>query len=269
VEDRFPDTGERVGSSRDRIMTALRRGEGARALPPWGRALYSRRVRASDWEFRNRAAILGAIFAVSYVVSPIDRVNAAVALGALAAPRLGLDADRAVRAIFALAAGVAALAALLRTWASAYLAADVVYAGAVKTTALVADGPYRFVRNPLYLANQLLAVAMGTLASRFGFLLMNGLMLVFSYRLILREEDELAADQGGGYAAYRARVPRLVPSPAPRVASAGRPARWVAGFTAEAWYWGFAIAVGVFAATLSVPAFLALVAASVATLFFK
>jgi hypothetical protein len=75
--------------------------------------------------------------------------------------------------------------------------------------------------------------------------------------LIRREESELAAAQGGGYAAYRARVPRLMPSPVPRIPSAGRPPDWAGGFRAELWYWGFALAV----------IFFAILAASVATLF--
>ena len=102
----------------------------------------------------------------------------------------------------------------------------------MKTASLVADGPYRFVRNPLYLGNQLLAIGMGVMASRFGFVLINALMLLFSYRLILREEGELAAAQGAGYDAYRARAQRLFPSPTPRVPSAGRRPRWKNAFIA-------------------------------------
>lgn len=224
-------------------------------------------MKATRWEFEHRAVILGAIFGISFFLSSIDRRNAAVAVAEPIARRLHVDGDAAVRAVFALGALLAALGAATRTWASAYLAADVVYADQVKTAPLVADGPYRFVRNPLYLGNQLLAIGMGTMASRFGFVLLNVLMLLFSYRLILREEGELAAVQGGGYAAYRARVPRLFPSLAPRAPSAGRPPRWRNGFIAESWYWGFALAVAVFAATLSVTLFFGILVVSIAALF--
>jgi hypothetical protein len=94
-------------------------------------------------------------------------------------------------------------------------------------------------------------------------------MVLFSYRLILREEGELAAAHPNGYDRYRSRVPRLVPSPTPRVPGSGRPARWADGFRAELWYWGFALATAVFAATLSAPAFFLILGASVATLIFK
>jgi protein-S-isoprenylcysteine O-methyltransferase Ste14 len=230
-------------------------------------AVFESDMRATRWEFENRAWIFGAIFGVSFFLSSIDRRNAAVAIAEPIAARLRLDGDAVVRAIFAAGALVAALGAATRTWASAYLAADVVYAEKLQTASLVADGPYRFVRNPLYLGNVLLAIGMGTMASRFGFALMNVSMLLFSYRLILREEGELAEAQGAGYHAYCARVPRLFPSPAPRIPSAGRAPRWTKAFLAESWYWGFALAVAVFAATLSVELFFAILVASIALLF--
>jgi protein-S-isoprenylcysteine O-methyltransferase Ste14 len=224
-------------------------------------------MKGTRWEFENRALIIGLVFAVAFLCSSLDPRNAAVALAEPLAAWLRVDAERAARAIFALAAGFAALAAWTRTWASAYLAADVVYAGSVKTASLVADGPYRFVRNPLYFANVLLAVGMGAMASRLGFVVLNALMLLFSYRLILREESELAPAQGAGYADYRARVPRLLPALRPRTPSAGRHPDWANGFKAEAWYWGFAAAMAAFAATLSVRLFFVILAASIATLW--
>lgn len=223
-------------------------------------------MKATRWEFENRAVILGGIFALSFFVSPLDRKNAVVAVAEPLARALNTYDNSVARAIFAIGALLVALAALIRTWASAYLSADVVYAGQVKTASLVADGPYRFVRNPLYLANVLLAIGMGTLASRFGFVLLNALMLVFSYRLILREEGELARAQGAGYDRYRARVPRLFPALTPRTPSAGRAPRWAAAFKAESWYWGFALAVAVFAATLSIKLFFGILTVSIAAL---
>jgi len=79
----------------------------------------------------------------------------------------------------------------------------------VKTEDLVADGPYRHTRNPLYLANILLAIGMGALMSRIGFVVAVLLMVVFSYRLILREETELRSNQGERYERYATAVPSL------------------------------------------------------------
>jgi hypothetical protein len=128
---------------------------------------------------------------------------------------------------------------------------------------LVADGPYRRVRNPLYLANVLMAFGMGALMSRPGFVLCVVAMLIFCYRLIFREEADLLASQGEPYEQYRRVVPRLWPAPTARIPSAERHANWGAGFRAESWYWGFAVAATAFAVTLNVKLFLILIAASV------
>src|SRR5207244_5419566 len=110
-------------------------------------------------------------------------------------------------------------AAIIRTWASAYLKSEVVYASEIKTAALVADGPYRHVRNPLYFGNVLLALGMGAMASRTGFVVLQILMWLFCYRLIFREEAELRAVQGEQYDAFKKAVPRLLPSLTPRIPS--------------------------------------------------
>src|SRR5262249_49124499 len=59
-----------------------------------------------------------------------------------------------LRMIFGCGALLVFLAAALRTWATAYLRAEVVHDASQHSEALVADGPYRYVRNPLYLANR-------------------------------------------------------------------------------------------------------------------
>ena len=166
--------------------------------------------------------------------------------------------------LFAGAACFVVLAALVRTWASAYLHSSVVYAAEVKTASLVADGPYRQVRNPLYFGNVLMVIGVGSMMSRIGFALAFVAMLVFCYRLIFREEADLLAGKGESFAAYLRAVPRLFPSPWPRIAPAGKTATWLAGFAAESWCWGFALAVAAFAATLKMVVFVVILGASVA-----
>ena len=137
----------------------------------------------------------------------------------------------------------------------------------MKTESLVADGPYRHVRNPLYFANVLLVLGMGAMMSRTGFFVAILAMLVFCYRLILREESELQASQGEPYKRYQIAVPRLWPAPRPRTASAGCQANWIEGFKSEFWCWGFAMAVAAFAITLSTTAFFVILATSVGVLW--
>jgi protein-S-isoprenylcysteine O-methyltransferase Ste14 len=224
-------------------------------------------MRATQWEFKNRALIFGLIFGCSFACYSFDAQNSAAALASRLGAALRTDATVLARLLFVCAAGLLAAAALTRTWASSYLHSSVVYAGAVKTESLVADGPYRHVRNPLYFANVLLALGMGAMMSRTGFFVAVAAMLVFCRRLIFREESELLATQGGLYQRYKNAVPRLWPASRPRVPAAGRQAKWAEGLQAEFWCWGFAIAVAAFAITLNTTAFFVILGASIAALW--
>ncbi len=221
-----------------------------------------RSMKASTWEFRNRATVFGLIFGFTFPLYALDHQNSTVALANWLGAGLRMDTDLVARLLFAFAAFLLVVAALIRTWASSYLQASVVYASEVKSESLVADGPYRRVRNPLYFANVLMIIAMGALMSRLGFLVAVIAMVVFCYRLILREEAELQASHGQPYDAYCKAVPRLCPSLWPRVASAGRQARWRDGIKAESWYWGFAAALIAYAITLKLKLFFVILVVS-------
>jgi len=221
-------------------------------------------MKASNWEFTNRATVFGLIFGVAFPLYGLDHQNSAVALVYWLGPKLQMNPDSLARLLLDFAAFLLVIAALVRTWASSYLHASVVYAADLKSESLVADGPYRRVRNPLYFANVLMAIALGAMMSRLGFLFAVTAMLVFSYRLILREEGEFQASQGQPYAAYCQAVPRLWPSVRPRVASSGHQAGWTEGFKAEAWYWGFAAALIAYATTLNLRLFFVILGASLA-----
>ena len=220
-------------------------------------------MRATDWEFRRRILLFGLIFAVSFPLYSLDHQNWVAALANDLGPRLGADPDRLARLLFALFALLLILAALVRTWASAYLRGGVVYASEVKTETLVADGPYRHVRNPLYFANVIVVVALGAMMSRLGLVVAVGAVVVLCYRLILREEAQLGADQGAPYESYRQAVPRLWPSLWPRVRASGQAPHWLNGFKAESWFWGFAAALAAFAITLKLAVFIVILSASV------
>jgi protein-S-isoprenylcysteine O-methyltransferase Ste14 len=212
-------------------------------------------MRATRFEFEQRFWIIGFIFALGFSLYVVDHTNFAVALVHLFVPSIDPDSARGnflLRLIFGLGAVLAFLAAFLRTWATAYLRAEVVHDASQHSEALVADGPYRYVRNPLYLANLPLAAGIGVMASRLGWLFMVVAMWLFVYRLILREEDGLLHSQGESYRAYLGAVPRLWPSLAPRVASGGRQPRWGQSVVAEMFVWLFGVAVLCFAITLNI-----------------
>ncbi|MGC2108603.1 MAG: isoprenylcysteine carboxylmethyltransferase family protein [Candidatus Korobacteraceae bacterium] len=207
---------------------------------------------ASNFEFRYRFWIFGALFWIAFASYSLDHQDAATAILESLAHLRGANApDAAYHAIFAVGAIFCIAAALLRTWATAYLNAAVMVDMHLHTSRLVADGPYRYVRNPLYLGNILLAVGFGLMASRIGFFVLVGGMILFDYRLILREEGGIAASQGESYRAYCAAVPRLLPSLRPKLPAAGGTPNWGDGFLGEAFMWALAAAVAAFAITLN------------------
>ena len=212
-------------------------------------------MRATKFEFRYRFWLIGAIFWAGFWLYAVDHVNAAAAIAAWLAPHTGLSETLLIRLLFAFGALLAVAAALLRTWASSFLSSDVVHDTDVHSERLVADGPYRYVRNPLYLGTTLMTLGMGLLASRLGYAVIVIGVLIFHLRLIGREELELKASQGESYRNYLRRVPRLLPSLTPRVDAAGRASQWKQAFLGEGFMWGFAATTVVFAATINLEYF--------------
>ena len=216
-------------------------------------------MKASLFEFRHRWWVIFFIFMAAFLAYSIDPKNSAVAIADWSARLAHSDAARApgewYQFTFALGAVLVGVAAFLRTWGTSYLQAEVMRDSEVHTEKLLADGPYRHVRNPLYLGNILLSVGMGLIASRIGFLVLSIGMTVFVVRLILREESELLRDRGESYRNYCAAVPRLVPSLTARIPSAGNPAHWKQGIAAELMYWLIALAMAAFAWTLNLGVF--------------
>ncbi len=143
------------------------------------------------------------------------------------------------------------LAAGLRTWAAAYLRTEVVHDTAQHSEALVADGPFRYTRNPLYLANPPMAAGIGVLASRSGFIFLVLANWIFVYRLIFREEETLRETQGESYRAYCRAVPRFWPALRPRVPSGNLRPEWGQAFAGESFVWLFGLAELLIAATLN------------------
>lgn len=207
---------------------------------------------AGDFEFRQRFWIIGTIYSMSFLLYFIDHQNSGHVLAELLARFRGATNSLPDhRLVFGAAALIAAVASAIRTWGTAYLQPEVMLSTRVQTSRLVADGPYRFVRNPLYLGNILIAMGMGLMASRLGFVVLVLGNAIFLYRLILREEAGLVAAQGESYRAYCAAVPRLVPAFFPRVPPAGQVPSYAAGFLGELFFWVFAASLLVFAVTLN------------------
>lgn len=99
----------------------------------------------------------------------------------------------------------------VRVWA-------VGFAGSVTRTrgdsvpSLVCAGPFRFVRNPLYIANIALYVAWALLFGLGPYSVFVGLYFAIQYSFIVQYEETLLYDTfGAAYREYQSRVPRWWP----------------------------------------------------------
>ncbi len=168
---------------------------------------------ASNFEFKSRFWIFGALFWFAFATYSIDPQNAGAAI-VECGRRLARSASAtaaAYHAIFAVGALFCIAAAAVRTWGTAYLNPEVMVDARLHTSRLVADGPYRYVRNPLYFGNILLAIGFGLMSSRIGFAILVLGMIFFDYRLILREEAGILAEPGRELSRLLRRGPALAP----------------------------------------------------------
>lgn len=209
---------------------------------------------ATRFEFEKRFWIITAIYVVGFCLSAFDQVPFIAALRHLIAPSIVPGGPQAIvfaRIVIVAGALLVFLGAELRTWAAAYLRTAVVHDTAQHSEALVADGPFRYTRNPLYLANLPVAAGIGVLASRSGFIFLVLANWIFVYRLIFREEESLLKTQGESYRAYCQAVPRFWPALKPRVPSGNLRPEWGQAFGGESFVWLFGVAELLIAATLS------------------
>jgi len=205
-------------------------------------------MRATEFEFRHRALLNLVQIWLAFQMYVFDHANVVWSIF----PWNTLRGAVLARSVLLFAALLVGAAAAIRTWATAYLGSDVVFDLNLHTNRLVADGPYRHVRNPLYLGTLLLSIGLGFLANRVGFLILVVCAVLRILRLIGHEEEELERRLGAQFLRFAKTVPRLFPSISPRIPSAGLVPRWGQAFRAEAFMWGFVVTIGAFAITLRV-----------------
>ena len=209
-------------------------------------------MQATDLEFRNRWWFFSAIYATSFSLFAFDHVPVAVRIADRLATETQWSQPLALHLVFGASAIIMLISGLVRTWGSAYLGREIVHDQAVHSEALRADGPYRHVRNPLYLGNVLMTLAFGLIAPVAGCALMMMGIPLFCYRLIGREEAALEAEQGERFCAFKRAVPRLWPSVLARIPASGGTPDWASGLAAEAFFWSFALGVAGLALSLNI-----------------
>jgi len=146
---------------------------------------------------------------------------------ALELSRLGLlRFSVATPVVIVLASLIAAVGMVLRVWGTAYLGYGTVHHTQMQAGAVMAAGPYRYVRNPLYIGGWFMMAATSLLMPPSGALFTVVLVTVFYMRLILGEEAFLAAKLGEPYRAYLGAVPRLLLSLHPSLPAATATPNW-------------------------------------------
>lgn len=210
-------------------------------------------MKATPFEFRFRMLIAGVLYVLGFWAPWTRYGNVApdttawLALSTWIARLHALSLDQATMLVTGLAILCAAAGAALRVWGTAYLGSTVVLSGSMHADALMAAGPYRLLRNPLYLGTWIFSLGVAILMPPSGALFFVIAMGIFYLRLIMEEEDFLAEQMGAPYDEYRRRVPRVLPSPTPRVPAPGVRPRWLEAAIAECYPVGFALCLAVLA----------------------
>ena len=139
----------------------------------------------------------------------------------------------AVSVVIVLGAILAAIGAILRVWGTAWLGTGTVNSFEMKAGEVMADGPFRYVRNPLYIGVWFMVAGLAFIMPVTGALFTVVLIGVFLMRLILGEEAFLSKQIGEPYDRYRRAGPRLIPRLRPSLPAAGGRPQWIRAVLAE------------------------------------
>jgi protein-S-isoprenylcysteine O-methyltransferase Ste14 len=208
-------------------------------------------MRASAFEYKYRFLIHAVIYLLAFQapwnnsLNLTDETTWQILANVLLRHRL-FSFMTAAELILILAMVFMALAAWLRIWGSAYVGARVVHSGSMHGDAMLADGPYRRTRNPLYLGTLLHTFGLTILMTPSGAILAVVLIWILQIRLALAEEPFLAARFGQPYLDYKAAVPRFLPSLRALVPAAGQQPHWMQAVLGEFYFLAAFLVLAVF-----------------------
>jgi protein-S-isoprenylcysteine O-methyltransferase Ste14 len=200
-------------------------------------------MKASALEFRLRFLIHAVIFFLGFYAPwnaalHLDSIRTWQFLAAWIVRTVHIGFSVTTMVVLAIGILCALVAAILRTWGSAYLGASVVQAGAMHGDRVVAAGPYRHLRNPLYLGIIIHTFALALLMPPSGAIFCVLGIIFFELRLIAGEEAFLTQKLGEPYRAYCTQVPRLLPSITPRIPASSERPLWLSALFTEIYFWG-------------------------------
>jgi protein-S-isoprenylcysteine O-methyltransferase Ste14 len=203
-------------------------------------------MKASTLEFRFRFFILAAIYFLGFIAPwnywlHLDSIRTWQILAAWPARSGWLSFSAATIIVLLLGIVCALSGAFLRTWGTAHLGPSIVHDGAMHGEGVIAAGPYRYVRNPLYLGTFIHTLALALLMPPSGAIFCILAIGIFQLRLIAAEESFLTSKVGEPYLAYGTKVPRLVPALTPRVPASTDEPNWPLAFLGEIYMWGVVV----------------------------
>lgn len=196
-------------------------------------------MKATALEFRLRMWIMVAIITIGFWSPWIEWWGVGQWMPTLAwlpmeMSRLGVASFATASAAVIVAGSLAAAAgAMFRIWGSAYLGYSTVHHEEMQAGGMMADGPYRYVRNPLYLGGWFIMLATSLIMPPTGALFAMALLTVFLLRLILSEEAFLSGQLGEPYKEYLRTTPRLIPRLRGALPPAGNKPQWMAAVLGE------------------------------------
>ena len=207
-------------------------------------------MKSSPLEYRFRFAIHAIIYLFGFLAIPAALLispNLKDVLGftnkstwlilSSAISRQGwLTFSAATIVLLALALIFTGLGAWLRVWGAAYVGESIVSSTSMHGEAMLADGPYRRTRNPLYLGTLLHTIGIAILMTPTGAIVCIALLWIFQIRLALAEEPFLAQRFGQPYLKYAASVPRFLPTLNPQIAPAGKHPHWPQALLGELYF---------------------------------
>jgi protein-S-isoprenylcysteine O-methyltransferase Ste14 len=207
---------------------------------------------ATKLEFRLRMPINAAIIILGFAAPWIEAWGIGKRVSTLEWLALELSRTGLVRftvatpVVIVIAALIAGCAAIMRVWGTAYLGPATVNSMSMRAGAVMADGPYRYVRNPLYLGLWLMVAAMVFLMPPTGAVVSLALLTLFVLRLIHGEEAFLSAQLGEPYRAYLRAAPRIIPRLRSALPRTGAKADWLRALLTEMTPIGVLLAFAVF-----------------------
>ena len=203
--------------------------------------------------FRFRMWILATLYILGFwapwesILSTSRPGTLWLAASSLAARSGWMDLSTATHLVTFAALGCSLAGAALRVWGTAYLSGSVMRDPVMRGDRLVAGGPYRRLRNPLYTGTFLFSVGVSILMPPSGALFFLCALALFQRFLIAGEESFLLVRLGSAYGEYLRRVPRLMPSLTNKIPASMERARWLQAFLAEIYPVGYTLCFAVLA----------------------